>query len=481
MNKTILLSVLLGLLLPCSAIADIADDIRQAQALRLEPTDMPPKPDYARPAPAVGSIGVMDDLSFAGLPVFAAGLISRSHKEAFWQNYDNPHSQARLVNSYESRVDNYTQYFGPVMTVGLKAAGVEGRSSWGRLLASSAMSYGIMAVLVNGLKYTVKEPRPDNSTHNSWPSGHTATSFAGATILHKEYGLTRSPWYSVAGYGVATATGIMRVLNNRHWVSDIMAGAGIGILSTELGYAVGDLLFRERGLLRGNLDGLEDLAEHPSFFSIGMGVGFGSPTLDFSSAGPAVADVAGLPLSFKTSASTVVDVEGAWFFCRNIGVGGRMRLKSQPVSGLDDMADGRWLTLDSRFMTEFIGSGGLYAAFPLTDRLSLGTKALVGHSVTQSALLTASIDKEAVTTIALQPSEWDYLDITGGSATSLGTGVSLSYGYKQSFAWRVYCDMDYAHRTYVLKYNPSGLRQTVLDLDKSQLQWVLGAAFSVAF
>lgn len=103
--------------------------------------------------------------------------------------------------------------------------------------------------------------------------------FVGASILHKEYGLTRSPWYSVAGYGVATATGIMRILNNRHWISDVMSGAGIGIMSTELGYAIGDVLFKNKGLLRGDLEGVSD---KPSFFAISMGLSYGLKSLSFS-------------------------------------------------------------------------------------------------------------------------------------------------------------------------------------------------------
>ena len=151
------------------------------------------------------------------------------------------------------------------MTVGLKLGGYEGRSDWPRLLASAGMSYLIMAGLVNGIKYTAKEKRPDGSSANSWPSGHTATAFVGATMLHKEYGLTRS-------YGVATATGVMRVLNNRHWVSDVMSGAGLGILSGELGYALCDLMFKGKGLLRNDL---VFESEKPSFFSISMGLGLG--------------------------------------------------------------------------------------------------------------------------------------------------------------------------------------------------------------
>ena len=75
--------------------------------------------------------------------------------------------------------------------------------------------------------------------------------------------MTRSPWFSVAGYGIATATGVMRVLNNRHWVSDVMSGAGIGIFAGELGYALADLLFKGKGLLRNDLEGNYDSS---SFF-----------------------------------------------------------------------------------------------------------------------------------------------------------------------------------------------------------------------
>ena len=232
--------------------------------------------------PGVKPYKVMDDLSFVGVPIFLAGIIAKSEKKAFRQDYKNTHANTRLITHFKTEIDNYTQYFGPAMVLGLKLAGVEGRSAWPRFLASTAMSYGIMAAFVNGIKYTAKEMRPDGSTANSWPSGHTATSFVGATLLHHEYGMTRSPWYSIAGYGVATATGIMRVLNNRHWVSDVMSGAGIGIMSTELAYALSDIIFKDRGLLRGPLNSGGDIINNPSFFSISMGIGLGGKTLDFN-------------------------------------------------------------------------------------------------------------------------------------------------------------------------------------------------------
>ena len=105
------------------------------------------------------------------------------------------------------------------------------------MFVSDVFSVGAMAVTVNGLKYTIKRMRPDGSRRNSFPSGHTATAFMTATMLHKEYGW-RSPWFSIGGYTAAAVTGVSRLLNNRHWMTDIAAGAAIGIGSVHLGYFI---------------------------------------------------------------------------------------------------------------------------------------------------------------------------------------------------------------------------------------------------
>ena len=96
-------------------------------------------------------------------------------------------------------------------------------------------SYVALGAIVNSIKYTVREPRPDGSANNSFPSGHTATTFMGAELVRIEYG-DDSPWYSVGAYTVAIAVGALRVYNNRHWFTDVFAGAGVGILSARIGY-----------------------------------------------------------------------------------------------------------------------------------------------------------------------------------------------------------------------------------------------------
>jgi membrane-associated phospholipid phosphatase len=87
--------------------------------------------------------------------------------------------------------------------------------------------------LLKNYTYTL---RPDSSSYNSFPSGHTAQAFVAASYMHHELG-SKSIWYSVAGYAVATSVGLMRIANNRHWLSDVCLGAGMGILGTELVYA----------------------------------------------------------------------------------------------------------------------------------------------------------------------------------------------------------------------------------------------------
>lgn len=152
-----------------------------------------------------------------------------------------------IIPDFRYKYDDYLQYAPAALMVGMKAGGYESRSSWGRMLVSDAFSVSIMTATVNGLKYTVGRPRPDGSRNNSFPSGHTATAFTTATLLHKEYGW-RNPWFSIGGYTAAAVTGFSRLMNNKHWMTDVMAGAAIGIGSVHLGYFIADKIFRDRGL-----------------------------------------------------------------------------------------------------------------------------------------------------------------------------------------------------------------------------------------
>jgi membrane-associated phospholipid phosphatase len=140
-------------------------------------------------------------------------------------------------------IDDFLQYFSIAATLGLDQTGLESAHGYkGRAIILTA-SYILLGVTVNALKYSVKEQRPDGSTFNSFPSGHTATAFMGAEFLMQEY-KNSSLWPGIIGYTVAAGTGMYRVLNDRHWVTDVAAGAGIGILSTKVAYWVYPFLNR---------------------------------------------------------------------------------------------------------------------------------------------------------------------------------------------------------------------------------------------
>ncbi len=86
-----------------------------------------------------------------------------------------------------------------------------------------------------GLKHAIGETRPDGSDNLSFPSGHTSNAFMMATVLFHEFKETK-PVLAYSGFVFASATGALRVLNNEHWVSDVLVGAGIGIIVTDLVY-----------------------------------------------------------------------------------------------------------------------------------------------------------------------------------------------------------------------------------------------------
>lgn len=68
-----------------------------------------------------------------------------------------------------------------------------------------------------------------------FPSGHTANTFRGAEIVHQELKHTHPVW-SYAGYVLATGVGILRIYNKQHYLSEVVTGAGIGMLSVKATY-----------------------------------------------------------------------------------------------------------------------------------------------------------------------------------------------------------------------------------------------------
>ncbi|MGJ8744961.1 phosphatase PAP2 family protein [Polaribacter sp.] len=90
------------------------------------------------------------------------------------------------------------------------------------LLASNAITYG--------LKLSINKQRPDFSNNNSFPSGHTSTTFHSAGFIHRRFGFKYSiPAYVLAGFAAAS-----RIDSNKHDILDVLAGAAIGLGSNLL-------------------------------------------------------------------------------------------------------------------------------------------------------------------------------------------------------------------------------------------------------
>lgn len=132
-------------------------------------------------------------------------------------------------------LDDFSQYIPAASVYTLNAIGIEGKHKFKDRTLILGTAYLIMGSTVTLLKQTGNVIRPDGSSNNSFPSGHTATAFMGAEFLFQEY-KDISIWYGISGYIIATGTGFFRMYNNRHWLTDISAGAGIGILSTKIAY-----------------------------------------------------------------------------------------------------------------------------------------------------------------------------------------------------------------------------------------------------
>jgi len=243
--------------------------------------------------------------TYVAAPFIFAGTVLFNPAKRF-QNLRN-----EFAPNFNNTASDYFQYVPTLALYGIKISGVKGRSSWKRVVTTNAISAVIMSALVNGIKYTVQETRPYGSDNNSFPSGHTALAFMSANMIHHEYGLTRSPWYSIGAYSVATATAIMRVLNNQHYIHDVAMGAGIGILSTELGYLLSDIIFKGSGILLSNKN-FGDFSNGNPSSSMELTIGFNKLLNNI----PITSSVI-----LKSSWGSTSGIEGTYYLHRNGGNG----------------------------------------------------------------------------------------------------------------------------------------------------------------
>ncbi|WP_278622934.1 phosphatase PAP2 family protein [Parabacteroides gordonii] len=143
------------------------------------------------------------------------------------------HLFSRKSDVKKIRVDDYLEWgmLGWVFVCDLMG---KEKHNWVDQLFLVTMAEGMNAVMTRALKYSINETRPDGGPY-SFPSGHTANAFLGAHMAYKEF-KDSSPVLAYSGYAIALFVAGSRLYNNRHWVADVVAGAGFGILSVELSY-----------------------------------------------------------------------------------------------------------------------------------------------------------------------------------------------------------------------------------------------------
>jgi len=155
----------------------------------------------------------------------------------WYSSYDAHDCIQERFPDFHSNWDDYLMFLPAAGVYGLNLAGVKGNNSFLDRSLIYLLSISLGTATTGIIKRSTDVLRPDGSDFNSFPSTHTTIAFVSATFLYHEY-KDRSIWYGIAGYSVATLSGVFRMLNNRHWMSDVLAGAGIGILATNAMYLI---------------------------------------------------------------------------------------------------------------------------------------------------------------------------------------------------------------------------------------------------
>lgn len=410
MNKTTLRLCIMLMACPTWGLAQKAT-IGQPDSLAIEYKDSL----YMRSAIERFADTRLFKATYLGVPLIIGGLIEK-HQDNKFRALRND-----FMPSFHRDIDNYTQLAPAIVMLGMKSLGVESRSSWKRMLVSDAFSTLLMTSAVQTLKSATHVTRPDGSNRHSFPSGHTATAFMTATMLNKEYGHL-SPWVGIGAYSTATATGLMRMANNKHWLSDVLVGAGIGILSTEMGYWLADVLCKGKGIDT-TIERTDAPAYHwerPSF--LGLYMGFNNPLSKYD-----IDD----NTAFATSTGTTAGLEGAYFFSRHMGWGGKASCSNlQYIINNTEAPENTF-----KFYSV---STGPYISLPLSYRWRLGTKLVAGEVFYPHTVIGG-------------------LQVDKSHGLTVGTGVSVDYQIQSRCVGSAFID-------YQLQSAPSDLSKEYMHV-----------------
>ena len=227
--RRILSLAVISMLLTTVSLAQFGDSSSGARSLRTP---------LSKTQFRVKSLFIPASLMLAGI-----GTSSNGHESIKMELVEK---RNELLPSFHTKIDNYLKFSPIVIAYGLDAAGLKSRTDFVNRTAILIKGELLAMGSVGLLKAATHQLRPDGSTYNSFPSGHTAQAFAAATFLSEEY-KQRLPWIPYAAYGIAGTVGAFRMANNRHYISDVLFGAGLGILSMKVAYWTHRYKWNKRG------------------------------------------------------------------------------------------------------------------------------------------------------------------------------------------------------------------------------------------
>ena len=149
--------------------------------------------------------------------ILIAGLIgsgiSTRYDDRIQESY-----QGKVLSENQATLGDYWGIGGQLIVLGsLKYGSNEFNSTTSAIIGNVLCTYG--------LKFVSGRVRPDGSNRRSFPSGHTSSSFLAATIAHDLYGRK----VSAPAYVLAGLTGLSRIHDDKHYLSDVIFGASLGI------------------------------------------------------------------------------------------------------------------------------------------------------------------------------------------------------------------------------------------------------------
>jgi hypothetical protein len=159
------------------------------------------------------------------LTLIAVGAIL---KTSSIQNEVQEESREFFGKDFHYTADDYFQFVPEAQLYLGNAFGFESKDGYKQMITNDIISKAIVTGVVFVTKNSTHQLRPDDTGYKSFPSGHTALAFNNATLLFLQY-KDSNLLYASSGYLFATATGVLRVANNRHWSGDVLVGAGVGI------------------------------------------------------------------------------------------------------------------------------------------------------------------------------------------------------------------------------------------------------------